>query len=49
MMNKEENPLIEVAKDITCKMIIAELENIREQLNMFIDDLIEIEIKNFSE
>lgn len=50
MMNKEElyNKLLDNMTNTTCKMIIAELENIREELNLFIDTLIEEEIQKFN-
>ena len=36
-------------QNTTCKMIIAELESIREEINRFIDDLIQKEIEKYKE
>lgn len=48
MKNEEEyNKLLDVMQDITCKMIIAELESIREEVNTFIDELIKEKIEKY--
>ena len=42
------NKLMDNMQDATCKMIIAELESIREEVNLFIDALIEEKIKKYN-
>lgn len=46
--NKLYNRLLDNMADTTCKMIIAELESIREEVNLFIDTLIEEKIQNYN-
>lgn len=43
-----EEVILNKMQETTCKMIIAELESIREELNAFIDALIEEKIKNYN-
>lgn len=47
MTDEEIKVLIDVMENTTCEMIIGELENIREELNRFIDDLIEKEVEKY--
>ena len=42
------NKLMDNMQDATCKMIIVELESIREEVNLFIDALIEEKIKKYN-
>lgn len=48
-MKNEElyEKLLNSMQDATCKMIIAELESIREELNNFIDELIQEKIEKY--
>ena len=47
MTDEEIKVLFDVMENTTCEMIIGELENIREELNRFIDDLIEKEVDKY--
>ena len=49
MTDEEIKKLFDVMQNTTCKMIIAELESIREEINRFIDDLIQKEIEKYKE
>lgn len=48
---KEEiyNHMIDLMQKVTCEMIIAELESIREEINIFIDELIEEKVKKYND
>ena len=43
-----EKAILDKATQTTCEFIIAELESIREEINAFIDKLIEEKIKNYN-
>lgn len=49
MTDEEIKKLFDVMQNTTCKMIVAELESIREEINRFIDDLIQKEIEKYKE
>ena len=49
MTSEEYNKLLDAMQNTACEMIIAELENIRAEINNFIDELIKNEIKKFKE
>ena len=48
--NENENEkLLNKITNVTCKVIIAELESIREEMHIFIDNLIDEQIKQMKE
>lgn len=52
MKNENKNnchvSILDGATETVCKVIIAELENVREEMKIKIDEIIDNEIKNFS-